>query len=362
MIRQRASTLIVVSGLAMLLLSLGLTFIMRMRADAQLAVDVLNDAQARAMLVAGMSYVCETSRLGWGVETFGWNDIRDHAPGPRKLNPRTLPNRALSWTAADTAWPAPGSTVRCPMYVMRRTPYAIKPLTAPNQIQIVATGQPIPPGGYRDTTDGSDRIEDAGGALIDTGGLKNLGDFSRMDPVPAIASSGAALPLPAADYAAFAAGDRTPLPGTREHGWFRVYREDPRDHNGVDDPLYIDPYYDTIDLNQGTHPNVSVFVVTCGSGATAACLNYAEAASVYPNLFLDSGHFDRVRAAERLYWYRIEWSPFLGDSNAWAYFNEGWMSGNSIAPTPRDYYWNVVAGQFGSIRWTQRLDREPPKW
>ncbi|MBA3683652.1 MAG: hypothetical protein H0W72_00165 [Planctomycetes bacterium] len=372
--QRQASTLIVVSGLAMLMLSMGLAFLMRMRGDAQQAGDVLKDAQARVMLVAAMSYVCECSRIGWGKETFGWNDVRDHSPGPRTLGPvRSLPNGALTWAANDP-WPAPGSIARCPMYVMERPPYAIKPLTAPNPIMIVAAGEPIPDGGYQDSADGTGRIIDKNGVAFanDYGAnsIHRIGDFSRPDPVPAIAIAGETLPLPAVRYPAFRDGDPTPRIATREQGWFRVYREDPRDHNGVDDANYEDPYYDTIDINQGTYPNVSVFVVACGSGATLACRDFSEAQVVYPGLFFDQRLFDLARSDERIYWYRVEWTPFLGDNtqdSLWE--NQSTRAGVTasetyLAPNPPDVTWSYspVGGHFGSIRWIQRLDREPPRW
>lgn len=350
---RRGATLIIITGLAMLMLSMSMAYLARMKSDGQSAADVLNDAQARLMLIAGMSYVCEASRIGWGTETFGWNDVRDHAPGPKNIS-GTLPNGGTLWTAGDAKWPAPGSVVRCPMYVMSRPPYAVKQVAAPNPILIVRPGETRPDGGYNEGPGTS--LTGSSGAVTST---RMLADFSRLDTIPSIAGLGDVLPLPAARYAEFAAGDATPLPRTREYGWFRVYRETAQDHDGSGSP-----YFDVVNLNAGgIHPNLSVFIITCGSGATFGFKDYAEAESVNPGLFVDSDHFALLRASERVLHFRVEWSPFIpyvNSTESTALLNTASGPLNDIKHSWYNY--NPLCGPFGSIRWTQRLDREPPTW
>ena len=78
------AVLIIVVGLSMVLLGLSVTFMMRMRSEAQETQIVVAEAQARLMLHAGLMYLQEASRLGWGEETYGWTDIRDGGLGPRQ--------------------------------------------------------------------------------------------------------------------------------------------------------------------------------------------------------------------------------------------------------------------------------------
>jgi len=357
---RRASTLIIVVGLAMLMLSISLAYLTRMRDSGLATSAVVHDAQARLMLVAAMSYICESSRIGWGQETFGWNDVRDHAPGPRTID-RLLPHGSATWRESDTVWPAPGSVVRCPMYVMTRPPYAIANLGAVNRIEIVPHDAPVPDGGYREPEDPSatTNIFMADGTAVNS--MRRLADFSRLDPIPAIAGLGEALPLAAGRYADFEAGDDTPLTMTREYGWFRIYRERPDDHDGDGTP-----WYDTLNVNgeDPLTPNVSIFVITVGSGASFGFTDFAEANAAQPGLFLDAAHFDLVRASEVVLRYRVEWSSDIPVAI-------GLTEGNTLHPNPAstggvngmvDDLYTPVTGPFGSIRWIQRLDRDPPRW
>jgi hypothetical protein len=62
---SHGSILIIVAGLCSILLMLSMTFVFRMRSEAAESGIILQDAQARIMLVAAMQYVQESSRLGW---------------------------------------------------------------------------------------------------------------------------------------------------------------------------------------------------------------------------------------------------------------------------------------------------------
>jgi hypothetical protein len=176
--------LIVVVGLAMVLLSIAVSFLIRMRSDSQEVQAVTATAQSRIMLSAALMYLQEGSRLGWatggspltrGTETFGWTDVRDGSLGPRQN--RNYPNKTkyngastsspvdstidgvfngpvpvlgynipvpswwdLGWpqyraipddndpsqfpTSSIRHWPCPGSVVRCPMAVPVQPPFA----------------------------------------------------------------------------------------------------------------------------------------------------------------------------------------------------------------------------------------------
>jgi hypothetical protein len=155
----------------------------------------------------------------------------------------------------------------------------------------------------------------------------------------------------------FATGEVKPLSRTQGYGWFRVYRELSADHNGDGNP-----YFDTLNLNGGhAHPNLSVFIITCGSGATNGYRDYAEAEADLPGLFTDADHFALVRAAETVLHFRVEWSPFLPNTTQQPY--ERVVPGDAATVNGKQhYYFSPYGSHFGSIRWVQRLDREPPTW
>ncbi len=80
---RSGAVLIIVVGLSMVLLGVAVSFMVNMRSSAQETRFLLGEAQARLMLHAAMMYLQESSRLGWGEETYGWTDIRDGSLGPR---------------------------------------------------------------------------------------------------------------------------------------------------------------------------------------------------------------------------------------------------------------------------------------
>ncbi|HYE06183.1 MAG TPA: hypothetical protein VEL07_11780, partial [Planctomycetota bacterium] len=138
---RRGSVLIVVSGLAALLATLALGFLVRMRSDAEETRLMTRGFQARVMLAAALNYVQEGARMGWGVETFGWRDVRDGLPGPRGFQgdqQGTILVGALDpVTGLGPRYPAiHGLAARCPMQPMRRPPFAILPRLTPNPVPI----------------------------------------------------------------------------------------------------------------------------------------------------------------------------------------------------------------------------------
>lgn len=201
---RRGTILIIVAGISALLASLALTFLARMRSDTEESQHLLQYAQAKIMLAAACNYVQETSRLGWdnGLESvdgemihqeaYGWVDVRDGTTGPKGRRRPTDTGVSGPELASLTSgeWPSVGSHVRCPMYRMKRPPYAISQHAGHNYM---ATDNPGSP--------------DYCYPL-----LKN------PDPRPAQSVS---------SYAEFALGDKRPVVDTAAKAWFRVYRDGP---------------------------------------------------------------------------------------------------------------------------------------
>ncbi|MBA3683781.1 MAG: hypothetical protein H0W72_00830 [Planctomycetes bacterium] len=361
---RRGALLIIVTGLAALMLSLALVFLSTMRSDGEHTRSIVRDTQARMMLNAAISYVLETSRLGWGSqETQGWNDIRNHAIGPIPIDrdPEAgsvnQPTNAVWSPALPLRWPAPGSKMRAPMYVWQRAPSAVR------------AGQPNPirvgPGLSVQDIPGNDQG-------IRVAGLHGYnGDHTSVLDIWRAASLDAPDPAPVIDpstsLAAFRDGDAKPRDNTSNRAWFRIYRETWEDHDGSGDP-----YYDVVNLNGGrgrdwngndvayAH-NASVFLVTCGSGATLGFRDWPDvlASGAASSFLSDPSVFAQLRSEEHILWFRIEWSPNTGD------FGPKGSRMNETAPYEGQAIWNTVTAmpsQGGSIRWVQRLDRKPPEW
>jgi hypothetical protein len=183
-VRRSGTILIIVAGIAAILAAMTLAFLMRMRSDSEESLQLTKEIQARVMLSAGLMYVSETARLGWDKESFGWCDLRTGLPGPRD----NLGNMLYTGNAADgkgANFPAvEGAAARCPMYVMRRPPYAIK---------MKVTYNPIP--------------------LDATKSWAELISGEELDPQPESST-----------WADFVAGDKRPGPAAMVPSWFRVYR------------------------------------------------------------------------------------------------------------------------------------------
>ncbi len=316
---RHGALLIIVTGLATLLLALALAFLATMRSDGDRTRDIVNDTQARMMLNAAISYVLETSRIGWGDhETQGWNDIRNHAVGPIPLNrdpevgPPNQPTYAV-WAARPNRWPAPGTKMRADVSVWTRPPAAVR--SGPRNPIRIGPGLPV-----QDDVD-ENRILIAGlhggsGSYRSVSEVWRAGSYDRPDPEAVVDPRAGA-----AAAAQFNLGDQRPRAGTAGRAWFRIYRETAADHDGVGGP-----FYDVVNLNGGHgidrngndvgYPdNASVFLVTCGAGATLGFRDWSDvqlagAESAFLN---DAVYFQQLRSAETLLWYRIEWSPLTGD-------------------------------------------------
>src|SRR5688572_8482251 len=150
---RQGTILIIVAGLSALLASMALAFLVRQRSSQQETIWYEQDIQARIMLVAACNYIAEGSRIGYDTttgavhtEVFGWIDVRDGSVGPNTRGNQasqivplhdevSMVERWGSGSADRPAWPALKSVARCPMHVLGRPPYAIKPNATPNAME-----------------------------------------------------------------------------------------------------------------------------------------------------------------------------------------------------------------------------------
>jgi hypothetical protein len=350
---RSGTVLIVVAGLSALLVSMTLVFISQMRTQAEESDDVVRDAQARIMLYAACSYILESGRLGWdrywgpypfasvspstaqvnGIpiheEAFGWVDVRDGSIGPKRQDGSLVFPCSDASTGAGPAFPAvsidasTGRAARCPMFVWRRTRFAISPATVCNAI---------------DTTPGN---TDFGLPLL-----------RNPDPQPEVSNGWATGTVNAArfddpayatnNYDDYVHGDPLPRSNSTAMSWFRVVRIGP-----------------------------ARFVITCGAGGTLGYQSWTDVQNDHATaLFATQDFFNDLSYAETRSWYMVEWSPAISgvtyqcidneqqpDHYQWRPFNAihenfpwGWQS----QPHAR----NMV----GTMRWIQKLFVQPPVW
>ncbi|MDA3962563.1 MAG: hypothetical protein PF961_17390 [Planctomycetota bacterium] len=353
--------LIITAALAAILATLCLTFIARANNAGADSAWIGRYTQARVMLHAGLSYVQECARIGWDTrlgdgdnhEGFGWVDVRGgirdrarfvtvHGRNPSgaeaaafPLGPRSQFDRegedgtALAggdgiwdrlWDPAlvedgdgdgladRPAWPAVGSVARAPMFRMRRPPFAIEPVVAPNPI----ANNPADP----------------------AFGLPLL---LHPDPLPAF-GRGVAGGAPATRWADWSAGERSALPGSEGRAWFRVYRDGP-----------------------------ATFVVTCGCGGSEGFRDWPEVLGAQAeDLFQrDQRMFEDIVANEVRLWYRIEWSPAVNGNEPQTI---GWNGSQLSVVTGgkpdhvSKWPWARIVNQGGTIQWIQRLRAPPELW
>lgn len=304
--RRRGSVLIVVAGISALFLTLSLAFLARMRSDAEESRIVVQEAQARIMLNAGLHYLQEASRLGWDdpatperEEAYGWVDVRDGEVGPRDRAGRELAS------LSGTYFPAPGTAARCPMFMMERPPFALRTAHAYNPVK------------------------------ADPGlGWAARVNYVAPDPQPA-----------AATWLEFKRGVPTPRTDSLGLAWFRVYREQ-------DDPAT--PHLDE---------QLSTFVITCGAGPTEGFRDWADviASSAQGQFNNDPQYFATLRLQERLLHFRVEWHPSVGGSGSVAVAADSY---NQVPMNDTDDGWWSVRSFAGSFLYIQRLDQPPAggKW
>ncbi|MDA3959759.1 MAG: hypothetical protein PF961_03140 [Planctomycetota bacterium] len=360
--------LIVVLAFMVLSAVLAIAFVTRARsASANVAVS-LQQAQARVMLSAACSYICEASRVGWDLSaysnptwsqrypsvndpndpnnliherSYGWVDVRDGQLGPktkdydgdgafdlRYSNALSI-DSSNDGSADRPAWPAVGSVCIAPMERLQRPPYAISQDVAPNAI----------------STDPSDP-------------LFGVPVLRKPDPVP--------LGFDASDTVAqrwdqHRQGDVSIDPASSGLAWFRIFRDGP-----------------------------ATFTITVGAGGSRGYRDWDEVCGLNAeNEFGgDQGLFDLQVAQEVRLWYRVEWSPAVGgvdvrylmkayDSTAESEKPKHYTFPTrkrhgpineypNIAPVPASRArvptaapWVTTVNQGGTIAWVQRLHTPP---
>ncbi len=453
---RAGSVLVIVAGLAALLLTMFLIITRQVRNEVNDGALVARETQARFMLPAALSFILEAGRLGseFDGEAFGWTDVRDGGIGPR--GPRDASGN-LPGEVAGGSWPGKGGVYRSPMRAWRRPPGAVHPyhcynpiVTDPTWLEIYQNAddtestflhRALNPqkvdGGMDPKYTQYDHIgelpksKDGGtkdpkymwqegewpdsdlwlpteqglqvhwGAVMDLlmtpegmrqGTEKEYGDnYAFMLGPQAIADT----------WSDFASGEKT-SGGTPRYrmdsmgrAWFRIYRETEGDHDGDGSP-----WYDTMRLEDSGNDihNHGVFIVTCGAGGSEGFRDWSEASA--------SGHFDsealfdKVRAQERIMWFRVQWSPYVGGgadfvdgryhvkfSHHGPFNQDGaysWSSGGDGIElfysnlTLQRNFWDIsenaervygrnhnrmpLTNNLGTISWIERLEQEPPVW
>lgn len=326
---RRGTLLIVVAGISALLMSMALVYLVSMRSDMEESNLLVQEAQARLVLVAGLQYIQESSRLGWDnpatpehEEAFGWTDVRDGSAGPKDRNGNPL------YQVGSGKFPDIGGTAaRFPLYVMERPPFALSQ---------TFTYNPLP--------------------MDPAKNWAQLINYTTRDPQPA-----------AETWGEFSRGRTEPRQDSLGRSWMRIYRErDPApDPSGQPRPP-VEP---------------ATFTITCGAGPTEGFRSYDEAlaagqAGMFNN---DRQYFNLLRSQEVILWFRTQWTSAVGGSgmgiriksgffelpeiNKDSYYKGGSYdvySGRAAAGS--DHHWWVNRNPVGSILWIERVPQEPAEW
>ncbi len=404
---RRGTILILVAGLAAILLSVATALLVSLRSGSSEADLLMRDAQSRIMLSAAIAYIQETSRIGWGGESFGWNDVRTTSGstfGGRTVDENGVPGPLLAsqTSLVATGYPRPGTFARGDAFCWERPPGAISERFVPNPIEfrpelrsgddtnkllrsptyvlssgtfdadfaaplvenykqlIAANFEPSVLGGYN----GADKVN------VPPGTTSRQGKFGSLDQQPL-----------ADDWGDFVNGIKNPRPESLGRAWFRVYRETLADHDGNGST----PWYNSVPL-----PGYGVFVVTVGAGptrgyrfwnangkdylngnrsrsfSTGADVDFAESSGLFQN----EESFIAQRVSERISWYRLEWSASVAGYDAWGENAPLSDSAWSFKDTRTIFVHRTNNGNNpgyypnfgGSIRWLMRLEKEPEKW
>ena len=371
---RTGSILLIVTGISVILATVGLAFITRMRADAAASLVVVRSSQARIMLMAGLLYIQEAGRIGWDQdpafparvrpdgsldlrswqrnnpdeaksEAYGWVDVRDGFMGPkwwaytqaqidamdsvgnypgldREITRLGL-SRPLTLAQKQRWLPNPnfplGTVMRSPMYVMERPPFAIAPIVAPNAIR---TPQSYPAADLADADFGKPFLRNP-----------------DPQPAPMRIDASATVTTAAQAYSQFKRDDPRPMAlSLAGQGWFRVYRDGP-----------------------------ATFVVTVGSGASYGYRDWNEVDAFGRNLFNnDQALFEQTVTEEVRMWYRAEWSPGTSRVSSDVQYRGSWCAmAQSYTGTERAAYPGSSPSRTnacGTIPWIQRLATPPLVW
>ena len=350
---RQGTVLIVVAGMAALLLTMFLVLTRQVRAEVTDGSLVLRDAQARITLSAAISYILETARFGCNAdeETFGWTDVRDGGAGPK--GPLTAAGVIPSDVPEGSTWPMQGSIKRCALQAWKCPPNAIFPSAAYNPVSLpgswITEWEQTTEAGRWNTKIGKilapTKVNAPLGVDLGFGNisqnaanwiptsvwaspqevLNDAGLYSLYGSVYATLYSptqtqvlgpeydNSLQPQPIQDTKDdFVKGGRdnagSPVyrPESQRRTWFRIYRERPADHDGSGTPWYN---REKITGNHG------IFIVTCGAGETEGYRDFADFLATNPaevSKFRDKPIFEDLRRQERILWYRVRWSGFVG--------------------------------------------------
>lgn len=309
-------------------MSVTVAYLMNMRADLEDSDLVVREAQARIVLIAGLQYIQEASRLGWDKlltpeheEAFGWTDIRDGSAGPKDKNGQPL------YDVSSNRFPCiGGKAARFEFHAVEQPPYAIK---------TSFTHNPAP-------MDASLKWQD-------------LVNYKNVDPQPA-----------AVEWAAFELGKPDARPESVGRSWMRIYR----DKNPIPLSIPINPEEPKTAVEPAT------FTITCGAGGTRGWKTFNDADLEGEGALFnhDPAYFGMLRAQERILWFRCEWTSAVGGSSRGIKIKDGYWElpeinagsySNIYASAPisvTDQHWWVNRNSIGSILWIQRLEREPDNW
>ncbi len=370
---RTGSVLLIVTGISVILATVGLAFVTRMRADAAASLVVVRSSQARIMLMAGLLYVQEAGRVGWDQdpaaparvrpdgsldlrswqrnpdetksEAYGWVDVRDGFMGPKAraytqvdidaMNSvgnfpgldrevvRLGLSRPLSLAQKQRWLPSPnfaiGTVMRSPMYVMTRPPFAIAPVVAPNAIR---TPESFPAADPADPEFGKPFLRNP-----------------DPQPAPMLVDASVSVTTAAQAYALFKADDPRPVAlALAGQGWFRVYRDGP-----------------------------ATFIISVGSGASYGYREWNEVDAFGRTLFNnDQALFEQTVAEEVRMWYRAEWSPGTSRISSDTQYRGSWCAmAQSYTGTERAAYPGTSPSRTnvcGTIPWIQRLPTPPLVW
>lgn len=332
--KNRSGTiLIIVSGLCALMASLSIAFIVRMKSDAEESRLVMADAQARIMLVAGLNYIQEASRLGWDdlntpmhEESYGWIDVRDGLLGPKtsSANPNTgvLPVRKPEMGPPSKNFPI-GSAGRFPMFMWERPPCAVQLTNSYNPMPQDSShadfGLP-----YLRYPDPQPIINNA---WEKNGPPSNVNDSNFGNPTLRTSTN----------LDTYLHGDPRPRTNSLGMSWFRVYRKGP-----------------------------ATFIITCGAGGSGGHRSWATMSVDDKEPFGgDQTLWENLRAEEIIMWFEAEWNPAVGGATYQCIDNE---------QHPDHYQWRPfntthegqsqphARNMVGTFRYIQRLRDEPDNW
>lgn len=315
---RHGTVLIIVAGLSALMASMALTFLVRMRSDAEESLLTIREAQAHIMLVAACNYIQEASRLGyddepgnpWHKEAYGWIDVRDGTIGPKPTALAPDSTQTFNFGSDDSRFFHLETPFRFPMEVMEIPPFAISLAAAPNPIT------PRPP-------------HNGAPWLV------------NEDPVPVLSLA------KGNTFADFERGRPNIRANSANRAWFRLYR--------LGGPLTRDRY------------NAATFIVTCGAGGTRGYRSWSEVPPDDQQYFAgDRSLFESLSLNEARLWYLVEWSPAIGGhiyhntkNDRVGYDQYGAFAINAS----HDGRSQGHAKNFGgTMRLIQRLPSEPDAW